>query len=330
MSVVSNIPRFNLFRKPTVLEKLERISDKLGVEVYVKRDDAIEFAMGGNKVRKLEFIVGEALAKGCDTLVTVGAIHSNHARTTAAAARKAGLNVHLILWPKDYEVKGNLLLDILYGAEITFVDDGKQAVNMLNTIADNLKREGAKPYIIPLGGAIPTGVLGYVEASFEIAKQVEELGIKPKYVVHATGSGGTQAGLILGSKLAKLEAKVIGIDIIGKPELPQKILGLARETAEKYGFKANVEPEDVVVYDYSFGGYGVLSKRIIEVMVDVARTEGLLLDPVYTAKAFVGLMDLVRKGVIEHGSQVIFIHTGGYPIIFQYGEEIWKLIGRKN
>jgi len=197
MSTIKNVPRFNLFRKPTVLEKLKRISNELRIEVYVKRDNAIEFAMGGNKVRKLEFIASEALAKGCDTLVTVGAVHSNHARTTVAAARKAGLNAHLILWPKNYEVKGNLLLDILYGAGITFVDSRKQAVNMLDTIADKLRREGAKPYVIPIGGAIPAGVLGYVEAAFEIAKQVKELGIKPKYIVHATGFGGTQAGLIL-------------------------------------------------------------------------------------------------------------------------------------
>ena len=329
MSVISNVPRFSLFRKPTVLEKLERISDELGVEVYVKRDDAIEFAMGGNKVRKLEFIVGEAKAMGCDTLVTVGAVHSNHARTTAAAARKAGLNVHLVLWPKNYEVKGNLLLDMLYGAEITFVNSREEALEKLDFVAEEIRRKGAKPYVIPMGGAIPTGVLGYVEAAFEIAEQVEKMGVKPKYIIHASGSGGTQAGLILGSKLAKLNAKVIGIDIIGKPGLQQKILELARETAEKYGFKAIVGLEDVIVYDYSFGGYGVLSKKIIKIMFDVGRTEGLLLDPVYTAKAFAGLTDLVRKGVIERGSQVIFIHTGGYPIIFQYGEEVWELMREK-
>jgi len=253
MHVFKDVPKFSFFHKPTLLEKLEKLSGELGVEVYVKRDDAIEFAMGGNKVKKLEFIVGEALA-------------------------------------------------------------------------NELERKGAKPYVIPLGRAIPTGVLGYVEASFEIAKQVEELGIKPKYIVHASGFGGTQAGLVLGSKLAKLEAKIIGIDIIGKPELPQKILELTREASEKYGFKANVESKDIIVYDYSFGGYGVLSEKITKIIVDVARTEGLLLDPVYTAKAFAGLLDLIGKGVIEQGSQVIFIHTGGYPIIFQHGEEMFKLM----
>ncbi len=324
--MVKGVPRFNLFRKPTLLEKVGKLSEELGVEVYVKRDDVIEFAMGGNKVRKLEFIVGEALATGCDTLVTVGAIHSNHARTTAAAAKKAGLNAHLILWPRNYEVKGNLLLDMLYDAEITFVDSREAALEKLNAVAEELRRKGAKPYVIPLGGAIPTGILGYVEAAFEIARQLGELNIKPKYVVHASGSGGTQAGLVLGLKLAGVNAKVIGIDIMGKPELPRKIIELIKETMEKYRLNADVKSEDIIVYDYSFGGYGVLTKKVVDIMVKVAKTEGLLLDPIYTAKAFAGLIDLVRKGVVEQGSQVIFIHTGGYPIIFQYSEEIWKLI----
>ncbi len=324
--MVKGVPRFNLFHKPTLLEKAEKLSEELGVEVYVKRDDAIEFAMGGNKVRKLEFIVGEALAMGCDTLVTVGAVHLNHARTTAAAAKKAGLNAHLILWPRNYEVKGNLLLDMLYDAEITFVESKEEALEKLNAVAKELRRKSAKPYVIPLGGAIPTGILGYVEAAFEIVRQLGELNIKPKYVVHASGSGGTQAGLVLGLKLAGVNAKVIGIDIMGKPELPKKVIELIRETMEKYRLKADVKSEDIVVYDYSFGGYGVLSKKVVDIMVKVAKTEGLLLDPVYTAKAFAGLIDLVRKGVVEQGSQVIFIHTGGYPIIFQYSEEVWKLI----
>ncbi len=326
MFMFKGIPRFSLFHKPTLLEKAEKISEDLGVEVYVKRDDAIEFAMGGNKVRKLEFIVGEALAKGFDTLVTIGAVHSNHARTTAAAARKAGLNVHLILWPRNYEVKGNLLLDLLYDAEITFVSNYDKAKAKLNEIAKFLERKGFKPYIIPLGGAIPTGVLGYVDAALELAVQIREMKIKPKYIVHASGSGGTQTGLILGSKLAKLNVRIIGTNIIGKPELPKKIFKLAKETVEIYGLKVNVKPEDIIVYNYDFGGYGILTREVVNVMVKVAKKEGLLLDPVYTAKAFAGLTDLVRKNIIPQGSQVIFIHTGGYPIIFQYENEIWEHI----
>lgn len=315
-------PKFNLFRKPTVLEKAENLSDEVGVEIYVKRDDAIEFAMGGNKVRKLEYIIGDALAKKSDTLVTVGAIHSNHARTTVAATRKAGLNAHLILWPKNYSVKGNLLLDILYGAEITFVSDKNEAKKSLDKIAEELKKRGKKPYIIPLGGAIPIGVLGYIEASFELAQQFREFSINPKYIVHASGSGGTHAGLILGMKLLKLNVKVLGINIIGNSELKHKTFNLAKKTSKTLGLNVEVKPQDVIVYNYDFGGYGVINKEVVEIMAKIARTEGLLLDPVYTAKAMAGLLDLIRRGYIEKNSQVVFIHTGGYPIIFQYDNEI--------
>ncbi|WFO74981.1 D-cysteine desulfhydrase family protein [Desulfurococcaceae archaeon MEX13E-LK6-19] len=311
---------------PTPLEKTVRLGKELGIDLYVKRDDVMELALGGNKVRKLEFILGDALSKGCDVLVTRGAFHSNHVRLTAAAARKAGLDVYLVLTPPGEPVfQGNVLLDRLFGAKILYASSYDEADELMEKIAGELRSRGKKPYVIPGGGASPHGVLGYVTASLEIIQQLHELGRKPDYIVHATGTGATQAGLILGLKLLGLDdVEVIGISVSRKAsEVKERVSKLASETAKLLKADISVEPEDVTVFDdYVLGGYGVTPREIIKFIVTIARREGLLLDPVYTGKAMYGLVDLVEKGYIKKNSTVVFIHTGGTPILFQLSSVI--------
>jgi len=321
---VLSFPRFKLMALPTPVEEAGVLSKELGINLFIKRDDVIELALGGNKVRKLEFLVGDALAKGCDTLITRGAFHSNHARLTAAAARKAGLDAYLILAPPGTpELQGNVLLNALLGAKVVLAKDKEEAIKLMDELASKLREEGRRPYVIPGGGASPIGVLGYAAATLEILQQLSERGVKPDYVVLATGSGGTQAGLVLGLKLLGAEdVKVVGISIgPSTREAQEKIAGLVSSCAELLKVDVRVEPEEIIVIDkYLGGGYGAINKDVVEVMKYVARREALILDPVYTAKAMQGLIDLARKGYFKKGSNVVFIHTGGTPIIFQLNE----------
>ncbi|PWV36349.1 MAG: 1-aminocyclopropane-1-carboxylate deaminase [Desulfurococcaceae archaeon] len=327
---ILDLPRFRLINTMSPLEKAVNLSRELGIDLYIKRDDLLELALGGNKVRKLEFILGDALRKGCDTLITTGAVHSNHARLTAAAARKAGLDAYLVLTPPGLrDPKGNLLLDRLFGAKVIYVDSREEADEAMERLAKDLEGRGRKPYIVRRGGASPQGVMGYALAAYEILMQAYGRGIKPNYIVHATGTGATQAGLILGSRLVGLDAKIIGISV-GSPadKIRKEVHSLVLEGAKYAGIKGfDIDPEDIVVIDrYTYGGYGSITKEVVEAITHVARKEALLLDPVYTAKAMLGLMDLVDKGYIEKESKVIFIHTGGIPIIFQYDNILTQYI----
>ncbi|MGC9010356.1 MAG: 1-aminocyclopropane-1-carboxylate deaminase/D-cysteine desulfhydrase, partial [Sulfolobales archaeon] len=264
--------------------------------------------------------------------ITTGAYHSNHARLTAAFARRSGVDVYLVLTkPGSKDLKGNLLLDRLLGAKILHADNPDEADKVMNELAQELEKRGRKPYVISRGGAIPPGVLGYAYAVFELAEQFSELGIKPNYIIHASGTGATQAGLILGSKLAGLDAKIIGISVGRRsPELINRIYRLVEEGAEYAGVKIKFTIDDIIVYDdYTEGGYGVINKRVVDVIRQVSLKEAIFLDPVYTAKAMLGLIDLVEKGVIPRGSNVLFIHTGGTPILFQYDNEIANYFGEE-
>lgn len=327
---VFSFPRYKLITLPTPLEKANKLSEELGIELYIKRDDVMELALGGNKVRKLEFILGDVLSKGCDTLITRGAFHSNHARLTAAAARKAGLDVYLVLTPPGTpELQGNVLLDKLLGAKIVYAKDYEEADNIMEELANELKEKGKKPYIIPGGGASPHGVLGYAVASLEIMQQLYSLGRKPKYIVHATGTGATQAGLVLGMKLIGADdVEVIGISISRKKnEAKERVYKLINETLKLLDVNVKIRLEDIVVFDdYIFGEYAAITKEVVETMKLIARKEGLILDPVYTAKAMYGLIDLAKKGYIERNSTVVFIHTGGTPIPFQVSKAIEKYL----
>jgi len=313
------------------MEKAQRISRELGVNLYIKRDDVMELCLGGNKVRKLEFIIADALRRGADVVITRGATHSNHVRLTAAAARKAGLEVYAVLTPPgSLALQGNVLLDRLLGARLVAVERAEEADETMLKLAEKLKAEGRRPYVIPAGGASELGVLGYALASLEILQQSLDLGFKPDYIVHATGTGATQAGLVLGLKLlGASHVKVLGISNgRSRHEMLGRLVKLANSTSDLLGLGIKASEDDFIVYDeYAFGGYGVITKEVVETIKYVAEAEGILLDPVYTAKAFYGLLDLVHRGVIPRGSNVVFIHTGGIPINFQYAAELGRYIG---
>lgn len=266
--------------------------------------------------------MGDALKKGCDVLITTGAVHSNHARLTAAAARKAGLESYLVLTPPGpRDLKGNLLLDRLFGARVIHVDSRDEADEAMERLARDLEGRGKKPYIVRRGGASPQGVMGYALAAHEILVQAYEQGFKPGYIVHASGTGATQAGLILGSRLVGLDTKIVGISV-GSPsdKMKKDIYSMVLEGARYAGINSiDIDPEDIIVIDrYTYGGYGSITREVVRAIHHIARKEALLLDPIYTAKAMLGLIDLIERGYIERGARVIFIHTGGIPIIFQY------------
>ncbi|NPA47937.1 MAG: pyridoxal-phosphate dependent enzyme [Thermococci archaeon] len=323
-SLLSRFPRIELIRWETPVQYLPKVSAKLGVDVYVKRDDLTGFGIGGNKVRKLEFLLGDAMAKGCDTVITTGAVHSNHAFVTALAAKSLGLDAVLVLRGKE-QMKGNYLLDRLMGIETRVFDVDKTGDlwPIAREVAEELKKAGRKPYLIPAGGASPVGTLGYVRAAGEIHSQMKGLGVEFDSVVDAVGSGGTLAGLILGSALIEAPWKVFGMDVGGFVEgLSERVRNLALDAAGLLGVKVEVpEPE---IRDYGFGAYGKIVKEVAELIRFVGTSEGIILDPVYTGKAFYGLMDLAERG--ELGERVLFIHTGGFPGVFHYGEEMLKLI----
>jgi len=327
-----SFPRFRLIPLPTPLERAGRLSRELGLNLFIKRDDAMELGLSGNKVRKLEFIVADALSRGCDVLVTRGATHSNHVRATAAAARRAGLDVYAVLTPPgDVVAQGNVLLDGIYGARLVFCERREEADDAMRRLAEELRARGRRPYVIPGGGASELGVLGYALAAVELVTQCLDLGLRPKYVVHSTGTGTTQAGLTLGLRMLGAEdVRVIGIsDGTDAETLANNAARLFNAAAEMLGLDMRATPEDFAVYDeYGLGGYGVVTKEVVETIVYVARTEGVLLDPIYTAKAMYGLMDLAHRGVLERGSTVVFIHTGGIPALFQYAPEIGRYLAQ--
>lgn len=327
---LSRFSRVNLAYFPTPMERLDRIGGELGVELWIKRDDFMPLAFGGNKLRKLEFTLGDAIARESDVIVTTGAVISNHARLTTAAARKVGLDVVLVLRGRDsfpMDVKGNLLLDHLLGADVRVYDIGREEVDRaLKEVAGELRNKGRRPYILPTGGATPVGVLGYVNAALELACQMEELGIDVDYVVHSTGTGGTQAGLVLGFRLLDLPVEVLGFSD-GTPAgwLEENTLRLARGAEKILGVEGLVRRRDITVVDgYSREGFGVVTGDVVKVMKLFARREALLLDTVYTGKAMFGLISMVEDGKLDRGSRIIFIHTGGTPLIFHLDDIILK------
>ncbi|HHW03289.1 MAG TPA: D-cysteine desulfhydrase family protein [Thermoanaerobacterales bacterium] len=325
---LEQFPRVQMLWGKTPIVRAENISSETGIELYIKRDDLTGLALGGNKTRKLEFLMGEALACHYDTVITAGAVHSNHALQTAAAAKKLGLDVILVLRGKE-ENRGNLLMDKLLHADVRVYDvkTGRELNNIMQDIASDLKSNGRKPFIIPIGGSNPTGVLGYIKAAAEIVEQEQEMKLDFDYVISPTSSGGTQTGLLLGFKVLKPVTKILNIGV-GDPreELLEDVLNLINKTSEAIGIKADINYENlkaVTVDGYGFGGYGTIVKEVIDVIRYAASKEGFYLDPVYSGKAFYGMLDLVNKRIIPQGSKVLFIHTGGLGGIFQY-EEIIK------
>jgi len=317
LAELERIERFPLATLPTPLQEAPRLAEAIGLDrLLIKRDDNTGLAMGGNKARKLEFLVADALKQGADILVTLGAPQSNHARMTAAAARVAGLDCRLILnGPPIEEVQGNLLLDRFFGATWTFAGD-RPSPERMTEVAAELQAEGRKPYVIPGGGSNGLGALGYVGCSVEMADQLAELGERPRYVVCAAGSCGTLSGLTLGIALAAPDLQVVGVSISRSvPDRVAKVRKIMAESCEHLDLPTpDAVPE--VWGDYIGPGYGMqteLSKRALET---VAHREGILLDPVYTAKAFGGLIGEIEKGRVKRSDLVVFVHTGGTPALF--------------
>lgn len=309
---------------PTPLHPLPRLSEMLGgPEIWIKRDDQTGLATGGNKTRKLRLLVADALAHGADTLITAGAIQSNHCRQTAAAAAQFGLACHLVLRGTRPQVaNGNLLLDMLLGATVHFVQGRDEGLKLMDTLAEELQEQGARPYVIPYGGSNALGAAAYALAVRELLEQLDGMGFDA--VVFATSSGGTQAGLVAGSRLFGLDAAVIGISV-DEPAavLAPRVARLAEEALSLLDEPATVSVEDIIVDDrFRGGGYAVVGDLEREAIRILARSEGVLVDPVYTGRAFGGLLALIREGRWEKGQRVLFWHTGGTAALFAFAEDV--------
>ncbi|MGO8694419.1 MAG: D-cysteine desulfhydrase family protein [Rectinemataceae bacterium] len=315
---------------PTPISVLSGLSEALGgPRILMKRDDLTGLALGGNKVRKLEYLVADALARGCDCLVTGGAAQSNHCRQTAAAAAARGLGCHLALAGEAPDLPaGNLLLDMLLGARIHWSGEQRKG-ERIPAIEAELRSKGRRPYVIPYGGSNRVGALGFVEAVRELNLQLASSGEKPDAIVFASSSGGTHAGLIVGARLHKLRCSLVGISIdkgeAGEGPFAERVLELAGETASAVAPGEHFSPEDVLLKsDYVGGGYGVVGEPERRAVRLMAEKEGILLDPVYTGRAFGALMDLIRKGEFTRGQTVLFWHTGGAPALFSYASSLFE------
>lgn len=327
MMNLARYPRVALGHLPTPLERLDNLTKELnGPELWIKRDDCTGLSTGGNKTRKLEFLMAEALAEGADTVITQGATQSNHARQTAAAAAKLGMSCHILLEDRtgktdyDYKENANVLLDRLHGATIERYPSNPDMNAEMEKVAQRLRSEGRKVYTIPGGGSNPTGALGYVNAGIELVYQANAINLKIDHVVHATGSAGTQAGLVAGLVGINSGVPVLGIGVRApKAKQEESVFALASRTAEKLGIAGAIKREDVVANcDYIGEGYGFPAPSTIDAIRTLARTDAILLDPVYSGKGMAGLIDLVKKGFFKKGENVVFIHTGGSVGLFGY------------
>ena len=327
-----DLPRAPLVQLPTPIHKLVRFGKHLGgPELWIKRDDLTGLAGGGNKSRKLEFLVEDALRSGADTLVTVGAIQSNHTRQTAAAAARCGLRCALLHcgWTRDagpgYRHVGNILFSSILGAEL-YLDERERPIedqSPLEGLVERLRWQGRRPYLIP-GGASehPLGSMGYVACAAEITQQARDLGIHFDYVVHCTGSGSTQSGLVAGFAALGADTRVIGISDDDDVEIKkERVLRLANETLETLGQPVRVTPGDVEITAATSDPYGVASQDVYEGIHLLARTEGLMADPVYEGKAVRGLLNLADEGRFEPESRVLLMHLGGAPAVHAYASQ---------
>ncbi|WP_087723974.1 D-cysteine desulfhydrase [Pandoraea sp. PE-S2T-3] len=324
---LSKFPRVRLGHLNTPLEPMSRLSEHLGgPRLYIKRDDCTGLATGGNKTRKLEFLMADALVKGADTVITQGATQSNHARQTAAAAARLGMRCIILLEDRtgneahDYRNSGNVFLDRLFGAPTRTYAGGTDMNAAMTAVAEEVRAQGGVPYIIPGGGSNSIGALGYVNCALEIVAQANEQQIRIDRVVHATGSAGTQAGLVAGFEGMRSGIDVLGIGVRAPREVQENnVHKLACETAELLGMGDAVRRERVMANcDYVGAGYGLPTPGMVEAVSLAARTEGLLFDPVYSGKGMAGLIDLIRKGHFGADETIVFVHTGGSAALFGY------------
>ena len=324
---LARFPRLRFAHLPTPLEPMENLSRLLdGPNIWVKRDDCTGLAGGGNKTRKLEFLMADAEQQGADTIITQGAVQSNHARQTAAIAAKLGYECYLLLENRtgsddpDFLANGNVLLDDIYNARLSDFPAGTDMNQEMLSLAEELRVAGKKPYIIPGGGSNRIGALGYVNAAYELVGQCNDQGLKVDHIVHATGSTGTQAGLVTGLTAIHSGIDLMGISVRAQKEAQEEnVYRLACETAELIGSSAALNRSDVVANsDYVGEGYGMPTDGMIEAVEMTARHESILLDPVYSGKAMAGLIDLVRQGFYRREENIVFIHTGGAQALSGY------------
>ncbi|MCS5591480.1 MAG: D-cysteine desulfhydrase [Gammaproteobacteria bacterium] len=324
---LSRFPRLRLAHLPTPLEYLKRLSEELGgPEIWIKRDDCTGLSTGGNKTRKLEFLMAEAQIQGADTVMTQGAVQSNHVRQTSAFAAKLGMKCHVLLEDRtgytddNYNHNGNVFIDLLHGATYEKRGPGLDMNAEMEVVADKLRDAGSNVYTIVGGGSNATGALGYVDCAFELLHQANDKDLVVDHIVHATGSTGTQAGLITGLKAMNANIPLLGISVRAPKETQEEnVYKLAVETASKLGCDGVVNRADIVANsDYVGKGYGFPTEAGIEAIKMFAELEGILLDPVYSSKGAAGLIDLIRKGHFKKSDRVVFIHTGGSASLFGY------------
>jgi L-cysteate sulfo-lyase len=334
---LARFPRVRLGHLPTPLEPMDRLSAHLGgPRLWVKRDDCTGLSSGGNKTRKLEFLMADAQQAGADTIITQGATQSNHARQTAAASAKLGMECHILLEDRTgsnaepYILNGNVLLDRLHGAPVSKRAGGTDMNAEMEALAEDLRAQGKTPYIIPGGGSNPTGALGYVNCARELAEQAAEMGLKIDALVHATGSSGTQAGLVAGLAAIQSDIHLLGIGVRAPQEKQeQMVYDLAVKTAAHLDTGVTINRADVRAdCGYVGPGYGMPTEGMVEAVKLLARTEGLLFDPVYSGKGLDGMISLIRKGYFDGMENVVFLHTGGSAALFGY-PEIFGLPGYK-
>jgi len=324
---LGRFPRLRFGHLPTPLEYLENLTRELdGPEIWIKRDDCTGMSTGGNKTRKLEFLMAEARAEAADIVLTQGATQSNHARQTVAFAARMGVDSHILLEDRTgiqstgYQHNGNVFLDLLHGATLEHHPGGTDMEAAMAATADRFREDGRRPYSIPGGGSNATGALGYVNAALELVNQANEVGLRIDHVVHATGSTGTQAGMAVGLVGINSGVPLLGISVRATKSIQEdNVFRLASATAERVGCPGIVDRSDVVANsDYVGEGYGIPNEGTIEAIRMMARLEGILLDPVYSGKGMAGLIDLIRTGHFKRGQNVVFLHTGGSVGLFGY------------
>ncbi len=336
MKLLDDAPRTRLAHLPTALEPLSKLGAELGCKsLWIKRDDCTGLAFGGNKTRKLEFLIGEAAAQGANTVLTFGALQSNHVRQTAAAAARVGMACRLVLLDMveyrepAYESSGNLLLDRLLGADVQVANNDAEVLEAVQRVVDEETAAGRQLYVIPTGGSNAVGSLGYVECARELTEQGRERGLRVAAVVTAVSSAGTQAGLVAGFAALGEPVRVVGINVYKEDHAAQEatLAALAQEVAAAIEIPPIAEASLWVRHEFLGGGYGVPTEPMREAIELTARHEGILLDPVYTGKAMAGLISLVRNGEFEQlasgeAGAIVFLHTGGTPGLFAYRDAL--------
>lgn len=320
MKQITDFPNIPFAILPTPVYKLENISRECGKNIYIKRDDMTGVALGGNKVRKLEFLLADAKEKGVDVVLTAGGPQSNHAMLTAACAARIGMKAILVLKQRGELTGGNLILDDIFGAEVRMVDTDTydDVYAEMERIMDQLRGEGHTPYFIPVGGSVPMGSLGYVNCALEIANQAQSLGVKFDSIVSATGSGGTYAGLTYGAKLYMPGTRSVGIGVCDDPfaDIAFDLMNGVKELMES---DIPVEREDIHIQYHIGPGYAIPSEEGCAAVRRLARSEGILVDPVYTGKALAGFFRLLEEGYFEGDEDILFLHTGGAGALFAVG-----------